>query len=493
MPSAVSEEMHPALDDVAQRYREALTSVGMLSEWSLDGIDRLGIPVESTTWIGPARPGVGPVIGHGVGYGATRAAATVGALGETAEEVVLAAALARLPRRTDTYAGLLDEVGVDGVADPLTLTLPAGSDYTPARPITWVPTTRWSTGQQVWAPIEFVAADRGGWPTGGPEPLITPITNGLGAGDSVERAVGHALLEIIQRDGDTVSFRALDQGLVIDLAGLTDPVARHTVELLRDAGIEPMVKLASTEFACVVYAVGRDTVADTPALAASAVGEAAHPDAQTAIAKALLEYVSSRARRAVSFGPLAPVRARLPEYLIHELSLPAGENEPRALAAMREWAGLDHRNLRAIVEPILLRETGRIAVADLPRVDSAATGTPAALLAMVLDRLSGFDVLVAAGRVGDIHAAKVIVPGLEVETLSYGRIGERVLRRLLDRSSPLVGLGAADTPTRWGIRLDEAAQQRIGGPAWLDRNEVDAALGRLYPLYREPSRHALHR
>lgn len=493
MATAVHQETPPTLDAVAQRYRAALTSVGSLSEWSLDGIDRLGIPVESTTWTGPGRSGAGPAVVHGVGYGATRPAAIVGALGETAEEVVLTAALAELPRRTDSYAALLDEVGPDGVADPLTLTLPAGSAYSPDRPITWVPTARWSTGQRVWAPIEFVAVDLSRWPAGGPEPLITPITNGLGAGDSIERAVGHALLEIIQRDGDTVSFRALDQGVVIDLAGLTDSTARRTVEQLRSAGIEPVVKLASTEFACVVYAVGRDTATDPPALAASAVGEAAHPDAQTAITKALLEYVSSRARRAVFFGPAAPIRNLLPEYLAQELALPAGNDEPRALAAMREWAGLDHPGLRALVEPILLRETSRVAVADLPTADSAGTGTPAALLHTLLDRLSGFDVLVAAGRIGDIHAAKVIVPGLEVETLSYGRIGERVLRRLLDRGSPLVGRGDPDTPARLPIRLDQGAQQRIGGPAWLDREAAAAALGRLYPLYREPSRHALHR
>ena len=97
-----------------------------------------------------------------------------------------------------------------------------------------------------------------------PGPLITPITNGLGAGDTVERAVGHALLELVQRDGDTVSFRAMDQGQVIELGSITDPTALTIVAAFRSVGIEPVVKLASTEFAYVVYAMGRDADSSPP-------------------------------------------------------------------------------------------------------------------------------------------------------------------------------------------------------------------------------------
>ncbi len=114
----------------------------------------------------------------------------------------------------------------------------------------------------------------------------------------------------------------------------------------------------------------------------------------------------------------------------------------------------------------------------------------------MLDRLAAFAVLVVAeradGPLGPVHAAKVVAPGLEVETLSYLRIGERVLRRLLDRDSPLVGLGPAGG-SRLPVRLTADAAERLGGPAWLDADEVDRVVGPLYPLYREPSRHAVER
>ncbi len=470
--------------DAHQLYRDALGDSGTLSEWSISIVDRVGLPVVSTAWRGADGSSA-----HGIGYGSTSSTATIGAWGEVAERVVMTDALRQLPVRINSYAELVRAHGADAVADPLTLTLPAGSDYTPDRPIGWVAALRWRTGESVWLPIEFAAADRGQWISDAPDPLITPISNGLGAGESVDRAVAHGLLELIQRDGDTVSFRALDQGQVVDLADLADPEALSVLGLLRAAGIEPMVKLASTEFACVVYAVGHDPDDSVP-LACSAVGEAAHPDGPTAIAKALAEYASSRARRALVFGPLDQARLLPPDYLDVELTLPVGPQEARALQAMRRWTELPAEQLRALVEPALLRVVDQRPVAALP---VGAKQAPAELLDTLLDRLAAFDVLVVPGRIGDVHAVKVVVPGLEVETLSYGRIGERVLRRLLDRGSPLVALGASNRPGQRQIRLTEPALERIGGPAYLDLDAVDALVEPLYPLYREPSRHAVQR
>src|ERR1700712_2339590 len=221
----------PEVDSaVLDSYRDALNSVGIVRQWRLDGFDRTAVPVAATVWTSGASPSSDA---HGVGYGPTWSAASVGALGEVAERVVIGAKLQTLPVRVATYRELSSECGTAGVADPLTLTLPAGSDYQPDRPIGWVPAVRWRTGEQVLVPIEYAANDPSGLPGSGPAPLITPITNGLGAGDTVERAVGHALLELVQRDGDTVSFRALDQGVVIDLDTLSNPNAIAVVGQLR--------------------------------------------------------------------------------------------------------------------------------------------------------------------------------------------------------------------------------------------------------------------
>jgi ribosomal protein S12 methylthiotransferase accessory factor len=83
---------------------------------------------------------------------------------------------------------------------------------------------------------------------------------------------------------------------------------------------------------------------------------------------------------------------------------------------------------------------------------------------------------------------KAIVPGLEVETASYARIGARNLRRLLRRDDDLVG---TDNPPQGArpILLPESDREEFGPAPWLDVEEMERRVGRLYPLYREPSRH----
>jgi ribosomal protein S12 methylthiotransferase accessory factor len=39
------------------------------------------------------------------------------------------------------------------------------------------------------------------------------------------------------------------------------------------------------------------------------------------------------------------------------------------------------------------------------------------------------------------------------------------------------------------VHLTAAAQERLGGPAWLDRRRLAELTEDLLPLYREPSRH----
>jgi hypothetical protein len=39
------------------------------------------------------------------------------------------------------------------------------------------------------------------------------------------------------------------------------------------------------------------------------------------------------------------------------------------------------------------------------------------------------------------------------------------------------------------VHLAAAAEERLGGPAWFDREEADRRVGALYALYREPGRH----
>jgi len=89
---------------------------------------------------------------------------------------------------------------------------------------------------------------------------------------------------------------------------------------------------------------------------------------------------------------------------------------------------------------------------------------------------------------GEVRVAKTIVPGLEVETASYGRIGARNLRRMLLHHPGLVGTENPPPGAR-RILLPEKDLQELGPEPWLDVAALNRGVGRLYPLYREPSRH----
>jgi ribosomal protein S12 methylthiotransferase accessory factor len=84
---------------------------------------------------------------------------------------------------------------------------------------------------------------------------------------------------------------------------------------------------------------------------------------------------------------------------------------------------------------------------------------------------------------------KAIVPGLEVETMSYYRIGERNARKLLERDHPLIRFGEA-TDTLLPVRLTPEALERFGGRQPLfDTALAEEIVGSHYPLYREPESH----
>jgi ribosomal protein S12 methylthiotransferase accessory factor len=137
--------------------------------------------------------------------------------------------------------------------------------------------------------------------------------------------------------------------------------------------------------------------------------------------------------------------------------------------------------------------------ASLPTTPTTQAAPPDLLLADVLGRLAseGFEVLAAelappGVQAGGVHAVKVVVPGLEVETVAYGRIGERNTGRLLAAGRDDLVQQRAERPEGPGwaqIHLTREARDRLGGPAWLDRRALDAVAAGLLPLYREPGRH----
>lgn len=467
--------------------------------FDIDGLDRVGMPVHAiAVW-----PEDGSPFHNGVGYGLDRDAARISAYGEAVEQIAAARALAALPRTRATFTDLLGERGERGVLDPSTACLEAGSAWTAATPLTWVPAVRAATGEQVLVPAELAAARPADLPEGR-DGLVLPITNGLGAGPTWVHALAHALLELVQRDGNSVTYRALDRGVAVDLQGVADPGTLDLLARVDAAGIDVVVKLAGTPLGMAdLVVVGRDRDPDAAPFGpmVTACGEAAHPDREVALRKALAEFVAARSRKRFNHAPLEDIAAVTPPgYLDRIRSGARFDEEGRALAAMLDWVSRSGSDLVGLIADPVLAVRERVPFTDLPATPVAG---PDDLLVTVLARLADEDLDVlavdlspaVAGDGGDVVAVTAIVPGLEVETVSYGRIGLRNLARLSERGPlpghprPLVGVGTPP-PGAAPLVLPATALARAGGRPWLDIAGLGRVASPLYPLYREPGRHA---
>ena len=463
----------------------------------LTPLDRVGLPVWVVALF-PEDDRLDGIMPYGVGYGATDEQAVLGSLGEIAEMVGPTLTLLAAERHRGSWADLTRTLGEGSVADPLTLGLPAGSPVSRDTPLDWVEARRARDGATVLVPVDLAAyscKDLGP----GYQPFTTVISNGMGAGPNRDWATGHGLLELLQRDGNGLLFRALDQGVALDLPADLPPAIAAVLDAYAAAGVRVLPKFATDEFGLAnVYCVGWDEAENVewrepaPPVMLTACGEACHPDREQALLKALTEFAASRARKAYAHGPGRLAASVAPPGYIDRFLRRSGGNakagEGRAFEAMRDWAGRSPAELRAWLAPTMHSVRSHRAFADLPTA-SATDGHARAAVALERVHAAGLEVLYCdyAPPGGGYACGKVIAPGLEVETMSYHRIGARNAEKLIARDHPLIRFGEP-TDTLKPIRLTPQDEARLGRPLF-DTALADAIVGPLYPLYREPEAH----
>lgn len=472
-----------SLGAVTDAYKR-IVPPGRAFELDLTPLDVTGVPVwNASVWTDATWE-------NGIGYGPTAAAAKLSAWAELAEFNATCVACRDLPRVRASYAEL--RARGEGAIDPLTLRLPVGTDYTERRELLWLRGARHGTGAPVWVPVEAVASSFEDLPPDAPVPLFTPISNGSGAGDTLERALAHALLELAQRDGNSAGYRALDRGVRLDLDDVRDAATRALLARLDAAGIDVLAKLADVTLGMAsVYVVGRERdAARCPfPLMLSGCGEAAHPDRGVALRKALFEFCASRARKRFVHGPLAPLDGVCPpEYLALARARPPTVEESRSFAAISEWAELPASEVLRRLEDSVFRVERTVPFSSLPTTPAEE---PATLLKTVAARyaLDGLDVVYVdlLPPSAPVRCVRAVVGAMEVETVTYGRVGPRNLRRLLARGCPWVGLGTGGPR----VPLTAADERALGGPAWFDFAACARDVEPLYALYREPEAHAV--
>ena len=222
----------------------------------------------------------------------------------------------------------------------------------------------------------------------------------------------------------------------------------------------------------------------------AACGEAADPDFDRAVRKAVLECASSHTRKLFYHTSFDRKKKVAPEgYVEKNLEILDLElEEPRALKTHVEWLQLGKERLREKLKNNVLSENGIVSAKALPHFEG---NTIKERLEKVLEgfKKEGLDIYYfrATPRENPIQVVRAIVPGIEMEFASYHRIGHRGVKRLLDRGDKLIS--SVSGPGKKRIMLTRKMEKELGGRFWLDTQKLDAMVGDLYPLYREPSAH----
>ena len=480
------------LGNAARGYLDAFPR-GDVVAFPIHPLDRLGLPVWVVALF-PEDEALAGIMPYGVGYGATDEAAVLGGLGEIAEMVWPTLTLGARAKTRGSYAELARSLGTNAIADPFTLCLPAGSPVDHDTMLEWVEAKRWRDGASVLVPIDLAAYSSKEL-SPGYKPFTTIISNGMGAGPDLDWAIGHGLCEILQRDGNGLLFRALDRGVTLDLDGDLPASTRAILDRFDAAGIRAMPKFATDQYGLPnLYCVGVDE-REAPAapIMVTACGEACHADRGAALDKCLTEFAASRARKAFAHGPADLVATVAPDGYVARFMAQAGgaakSSDPRAFNTMRDWTGRDASELRDWLADNVLAERTTHRFSDLP-TQAAPDGHARARTARAAVEAAGFDVLYVDMSPADraVTVVKVIVPGMEVETMSYYRIGARNTEKLLALDSPLIQFGREEGAALRRIRLSPADAERLNHPLF-DTAAADRLVGPLYPLYREPEAH----
>lgn len=281
------------------------------------------------------------------------------------------------------------------------------------------------------------------------------------------------------------------------LLDLPDGTAGGLLDRFADAGIRVYPKFATDQFGIPnLYCCGHDEGQEPLApITVTACGEGCHPDADQALEKALTEFAASRVRKAFAHGPAAlAARVAPPGYVdrfLAQAGSAAKNSDPRAMAAMRDWTGRSATELTGYLADSVFSVRAAKPFADLPSTpapDARARGQ----VARDLVEAAGFDILYVDMSPADrgVAVVKVIVPGMEVETMSYARIGPRGTAKCLAADKGLVRFGAPSDTLR-PIRMTPEALAAYPEPPLFDTARRDAIVGPLYPLYREPEAHSM--
>jgi putative methanogenesis marker protein 1 len=369
-------------EETLVRVEGALPAAGITRVADITDLDRIGIPVFSS--IRPtAEQGAISVYN---GKGATPTEARVSAMMEGIERYS-----GEMGDRTPEVARYADLVRTGSVLDPEDLILP--SSASPDLPLPWVAGYDIVRNEEILVPAHAVYHPL----DNSMGRLFRTNTNGLASGNTLEEAIFHALMEVIERDAWSLVEVTRNTGPRVN--GIGEGIAAELLGKFTDAGVEVHIKDITSDIGVPTIAAASDDVTlQDPALLT--IGMGSHTNAGIALLRALTEVAQSR---------LTQIHGAREDTT--EASFRKNIGYERTKRLNRHWFG----------------EAEEIAFAEIRSLDSDdfrkdIIHTIDALRGAGLDRVIVVDL--TREEIG-VPVVRVIVPGLEVYAMDPERMGKR--------------------------------------------------------------------
>ncbi|KKG11486.1 YcaO-related McrA-glycine thioamidation protein [Methanosarcina sp. 2.H.A.1B.4] len=272
-----------------ENTKDQIKKIGVTRIADITNLDRLGIPIFSAI-----RPSAASgAISIYSGKGSTEQRARISAIMESFERC-----LAERPGINANIGGgisapalvesYLNARETCSVLDPSSLLL--AQPFNPSSLIEWVGAYDLMSGEE-----EFVSANAVYHPYDAPgqcQKLFLSNTNGLASGNTLEEAILHGLLEVIERDAISTAQFSRDLGKEIVLTE-EDGYLYELAQKFKDAGVELKIWLVPTDTGIpTVIAATDDAKLKDPALLV--MGAGSHLKPEIAVARAITEAAQSR-------------------------------------------------------------------------------------------------------------------------------------------------------------------------------------------------------
>ncbi len=374
-----------------------LPQIGVTRIANITDLDRVGIPVFSAI-----RPSAAAgAISIYSGKGTTETNARISAIMESFERCLaeqpevsinLSGIELKAERVVDTYESLGESYPA---LYPDALLLP--------QPVAELTSLEWVMGHDIMNDVEvFVPANAVFHPYNpqSGSQLFRSNTNGLASGNTLEEAVLHGLLEVIERDALSIAEYTRNPGKEIVLSE-SDGLNYELKRRMEETGITVKLWLLDSDIDIpTVVAALDDTVLRDPALLV--MGAGSHLSPEIAVTRALTEAAQSRVVQ------------------IH------GAREDTDRERVVRTFGYEHMKK---MNSYWYEELESVRMDELK---DSSSNTPAASIKTVLERLEGIAdgaIIVNLSRGVKVPVIRAIIPAFEVYTLDRERKGERIKKK----------------------------------------------------------------